>query len=200
MKLLLLLFTTSNCNNNPIPDKNKYILGISSLWILTILRNSLILMYPFISFIIISISIISPLFWYKYQLNSLLHKLDKYLVWTIAIINFKYALIKLYISTTIILLSLIVLFYYLSDLFIINKKFKYQLISHLLFRYIFFIWIYLTFYNTLSNLFLITLGYIYHNYYLYISFNKNNYLLNLIKLIFIICLYLKNDYYIKDIN
>ena len=197
---LSLLFTTSNCNNNPILDKNKYILGISSLWILTILRNSLILMYPFISFIIISISIISPLFWYKYQLNSLLHKLDKYLVWTIAIINFKYSLIKLYISTTIILLSLIVLFFYLSEYFIIKKKFTHQLISHLLFRYFFFMWIYLTFYNNLLQLSLISLGFIIHNYYLHISSNKNNYLLNLSQLLFIICLYIKNDYYIKDIN
>lgn len=200
MKLLLLLLTTSNCNNTPIPEKNKYILGLSSLWILTILRNSLLLDYSLLSFISILISIISPIFWYSYQLNSIFHKLDKILVWTIAIINLKYALIKLYISITILLFSLIIYFYYLSDFFIIKKNFKYQLISHLLFRYFFFVWIYLTFYNSLLQLSLISLGYIIHNYHLIMTINKNNYFLNLSQLLFIICLYIKNDYYIKDIN
>ena len=54
MKLSLsLLFTTTSGNTSPIPEKNKYILALSSLWILTILRNSLILLNPFLSLNII---------------------------------------------------------------------------------------------------------------------------------------------------
>jgi hypothetical protein len=158
---LSLLFTTTSGDISPIPEKNKYILGISSLWILTILRNSLILLNPYLVLIIFSISIISPLFWYKYQINSLLHKLDKLLVWIIVIINLKYAIYKLYI-----LFLLIIYFFYLSEFFIIKRKFKHQLISHLLFRYFFFIWIYLTYYNTLLQLSLISFGYLLHNIYL----------------------------------
>jgi hypothetical protein len=192
---LSLLFTTTSGDISPIPEKNKYILGISSLWILTILRNSLILLNPYLVVIIFSISIISPLFWYKYQINSLLHKLDKLLVWIIVIINLKYAIYKLYI-----LFLLIIYFFYLSEFFIIKHKFKHQLISHLLFRYFFFIWIYLTYYNTLLQLSLISFGYLLHNIYLIKTINKNNLLFNLTQLLFIICLYIKNDYYIKDIN
>jgi hypothetical protein len=192
---LSLLFTTTSGDISPIPEKNKYILGISSLWILTILRNSLILLNPYLVLIIFSISIISPLFWYKYQINSLLHKLDKLLVWIIVIINLKYAIYKLYI-----LFLLIIYFFYLSEFFIIKRKFKHQLISHLLFRYFFFIWIYLTYYNTLLQLSLISFGYLLHNIYLIKTINKNNLLFNLTQLLFIICLYIKNDYYIKDIN
>jgi hypothetical protein len=100
---LSLLFTTTSGNTSPIPETNKYILAISSLWILTILRNSLISLNPFLSLNILSISIISPLFWYNYQINSIFHKLDKLLVWIIAIINLKYAIYQLYISITILL-------------------------------------------------------------------------------------------------
>lgn len=201
MKLSLsLLFTTTSGNTSPIPETNKYILSISSLWILTILRNSLISLNPFISFCLISISIISTLFWYNYKINSIYHKLDKLLVWTIAIINLNYAIYKLYISITILLFSLIIYFFYLTEYFIINKKFKHQLISHLLFRYFFFTWVYLTYYNTLLQFSLISFGYLLHNFYLIKTINKNNYLLNLSQLLFIICLYIKNDYYIKDIN
>jgi hypothetical protein len=197
---LSLLFTTTSGNTSPIPETNKYILSISSLWILTILRNSLISLNPFISFCLISISIISTLFWYNYKINSIYHKLDKLLVWTIAIINLNYAIYKLYISITILLFSLIIYFFYLTEYFIINKKFKHQLISHLLFRYFFFTWVYLTYYNTLLQFSLISFGYLLHNFYLIKTINKNNYLLNLSQLLFIICLYIKNDYYIKDIN
>jgi len=201
MKLSLsLLFTTTSGNTSPIPEKNKYILALSSLWILTILRNSLILLNPFLSLNLISISIISTLFWYNYKINSIYHKLDKLLVWTIAIINLNYAIYKLYISITILLFSLIIYFFYLTEYFIINKKFKHQLISHLLFRYFFFTWVYLTYYNTLLRFSLISFGYLLHNFYLIKTINKNNYLLNLSQLLFIICLYIKNDYYIKDIN
>lgn len=201
MKLSLsLLFTTTSGNTSPIPETNKYILSISSLWILTILRNSLISLNPFISFCLISISIISTLFWYNYKINSIYHKLDKLLVWTIAIINLNYALYKLYISITILLFSLIIYFFYLTEYYIIKNKFKHQLISHLLFRYFFFTWIYLTYYNTLLQFSLISFGYLLHNIYLIKTINKNNYLLNLSQLLFIICLYIKNDYYIKDIN
>jgi hypothetical protein len=197
---LSLLFTTTSGNTSPIPETNKYILAISSLWILTILRNSLISLNPFLSLNILSISIISPLFWYNYQINSIFHKLDKLLVWIIAIINLKYAIYQLYISITILLFSLIIYFFYLTEYFIIKKKFKHQLISHLLFRYFFFVWVYLTYYNTLLRFSLISFGYILHNFYLIKTINKNNYLFNLSQLLFIICLYIKNDYYIKDIN
>jgi hypothetical protein len=197
---LSLLFTTTSGNTSPIPETNKYILAISSLWILTILRNSLISLNPFLSLNILSISIISPLFWYNYQINSIFHKLDKLLVWIIAIINLKYAIYQLYISITILLFSLIIYFFYLSEYFIIKKKFKHQLISHLLFRYFFFTWVYLTYYNTLLRFSLISFGYLLHNFYLIKTINKNNHLLNLSQLLFIICLYIKNDYYIKDIN
>jgi len=194
MNILSIIFKTSSCNSTPIPEKNKYILGISSLWILLLFNNSLLL-----SLNIILLSIISPIFWYKYEINSIYHKLDKLLVWTMILLNIKNALIKLYISTSIILFSLIIFFYYLSEIFIIKRKFKYQILSHLLFRYFFFIWIYLTIFNNLYNIPYITFGYIFHNYYLYLRIYKYdlyNYLYYLYQLLFFISLYLKNVYHI----
>ena len=159
-----ILFTT-NSNPTPIPNNNKFILSISSIWILTMIRHSLLISY-LMSINIFLISIVSSIFWYKYELNSIYHKLDKLFAWSIFLLNLKYALNNLHFFITINLLSLILLFYYLSEHFIIKKKFKYQLISHLLFRYFFFIWIYLTIANNYDNLSLITIGYFSHNYYL----------------------------------
>jgi len=187
MKILSLLFTTNN-DTTPIPNKNKFILGISSLWVLTLINHSLLISYLF-SINIFFISIISPIFWYKYELNSIYHKLDKLFVWSIFLLNLKYALNKLYYLVSIYLFSLIILFYYLSDYFTIKKKFKYQLISHLLFRYFFFIWIYLTIANNYNNLYLITIGYFSHNYYLsknIIKFDLYNYIYYLTQLLFLI--------------
>jgi hypothetical protein len=187
MKILSLLFTT-NIDTTPIPDNNKFILGISSLWILTLIHHSLLFSYLF-SINILLISIISPIFWYKYQLNSIYHKLDKLLVWSIALLNLKYALNKLYFFVSIYLLLLTIFFYYLSDYFTIKKKFKYQLISHLLFRYFFFLWIYLTIADNYDNLSLISIGYFSHNYYLsrnIIKYNLYNYIYYLTQILFFI--------------
>jgi len=186
MDIIPIIFKTSSCNSTPIPNKNKYILGISTLWILILFKQS-IMISSLLSLNILLLSIISPIFWYKYELNSIYHKLDKIFVWTLVFINLKIAIIKLYISTTILFFSLIILFYYFSEIFVIKKKFVYQLISHLLFRYFFFLWIYLTIFNDFSDLPLITCGYIIHNYYLYIiirKYNIYNYLYYLFQLLF----------------
>lgn len=189
MKLLPILFKTSSCNNSPIPENNKFVLGISSLWILTLIRHSPLLLFTNIFLI----SVISPIFWFKYELNSISHKLDKFFVWTIFLLNLKLALYKLYIITSISLFSLIIFFYYLSEVFTIKKQFNYQLISHLLFRYFFFIWIYLTLFNNYSKLHLITMGYMSHNYYLtkYIhNYDIYNYIYYSFQLLFIVCFYI----------
>jgi len=44
MKILSLLCTTNN-DTTPIPNKNKFILGISSLWVLTMIRHSLLIFF-----------------------------------------------------------------------------------------------------------------------------------------------------------
>lgn len=189
MKLLPLLFSTYSNNQTPIPKQNQFILGISSLWILTIVYKTSLLL----SLNIILISIISPLFWYKYKLNSIFHKLDKLLVWTIVIQNIiNYSI---YLSTSIPLISLTILFFYLSEYFIINKKFKCQLLSHLLFRYFFFIWIYINLYENLNYLSYISIGYLSHNYYLFKNirnYNLWNYIYYLSELSIIIYIYLNN--------
>jgi len=180
MKLLKLLFLTTSNNSTPLPLQNQFILGISSLWILTILPKTSLLL----SLNIIMISIISPIFWYNYQLNSIFHKLDKLLVWTITFQNL-YSLPSIQLSITLI--PLIILFFYLSEYFIIIKNFKYQIFAHLLFRYFFFIWIYLNLYNNPIHLS--------YNYYLFIyihNYNLWNYIYYLSELSVIIYIYLIN--------
>jgi hypothetical protein len=72
----LIMFYTSQDN---MPNKNKLILGTSSLWILNLIYYSFIEELYLISLLLTSVTIISSIFWYNYKINSIYHKLDNYL-------------------------------------------------------------------------------------------------------------------------
>lgn len=193
MNLIKNIFTTNMHDDTEVmPNKNKMILSISSLWILNLLshcyRNNLYIL----SFLLAPLSIISPIFWYNYKINTIYHKLDK----SIVISLFIYLLqtnyyIYYHIYKLISLVSIILTFYIISIKSCINNNYELQLYSHLSFRYFTF----LLLYNYIMNvnydndnndnnydnnnnndnnyMILITIEYIYFNNYL-IKKIKNN--------------------------
>jgi len=134
-KLVKLLFTTNTYNNYIIPQKNKYILSLASIWILPLIYKTYISNHLILSVILTKLCIISPLFWYNYKHNSLLHKIDKYL----AISCYIYLFINLHNPVFFIVNSsgLFSLFIYSEYCCIHNLKEK-QVISHLTFRMFYF--------------------------------------------------------------
>lgn len=209
MNLLSVLFSTSSNSLNPIPKKNCAILGISTLWILTIFSHNLIT-NQLLAINIILIAIISPIFWYSYKINSIPHKLDKFFVWTLMPILIPKTLQSNYLWLYIINLNFMIICFCISEISIIYKKYTYQLITHLTFRYLFFAWcFFLSMDFELDYLYfiIISISHIIHNIYLYINnfkLNIFNYLYYIHQTLSIIALheysyyYLKNDYLLKN--
>jgi len=203
MNILSILFLTSSNNNSIIPQKNKFILGISTFWILLLFYPSLFIS-PLISLNIILISIFSPLFWYFYTLNSLFHKLDKFFVWTLFLQIFPISIYNFNPLPNFLFLFSILFSFILSELSIIYNKFHYQLFFHLSFRFFFFSWIFLLFFNyNFFYLSFISFAYIFHNFHLYtilFHFDFFYYIYHIYQLLLLISLfeflYLKNDYLI----
>jgi hypothetical protein len=79
MNIIKCLFGIDNNTKREIKNKNKFILGVSSLWISSILYDCWINQFYILLFLLGSLTIISPWFWYSYHINSYLHKSDKYL-------------------------------------------------------------------------------------------------------------------------
>jgi hypothetical protein len=209
MNLLSVLFSTSSNSSNPIPVKNRAILGISTLWILTILSHNL-LKNQLLSINIIIISIISPIFWYSYKINSIPHKLDKFFVWTLIPILLPQTIKSNHLWLYITNINFMIICFCMSEISIIYKKYKYQLISHLAFRHLFFAWcFFLTMDFKLDYLYfiIISISHTIHNIYMYkkdFKLNLFNYLYYIHQTLSIIVLheysyyYLKNDYLLKN--
>ncbi len=166
-----------------LPEKNRLILGVSTSWIILLIEKALIIR-EYISIILLTnIMITSILFWYNYKINSFNHYLDKTLTKI-------YGIYLFYKDIDIIKINGILLFYLLSNYLSFKRRYNLQLLSHLLFRYIFFIWGYLNLNTNNNELQLTSIGYFTHNYYLYkIVKNNNNYLYYLFEtFVFIILL------------
>ena len=164
-----------------LPEKNRIILGTSTSWIILLIEKALIIK-EYISIILLTnIMITSILFWYNYKINSFNHYLDKTLTKI-------YGIYLFYKDIDIIKINGILLFYLLSNYLSFKRRYNLQLLSHLLFRYIFFIWGYLNL-NTNNNneLEIISIGYFTYNYYLF-RIVKNNYFYYLFETLLLIIL------------
>jgi len=179
-KLLNLLFTTNTYNNYIVPEKNKYILSLASIWILPLIYKTYITNHLILSVILTNLCIVSPLFWYNYNHNSLLHKIDKYL----AISCYIYLFIIFHNPIFFIInsLGLFSLFIY-SEYCCIHNLQNMQVISHLTFRLFYFRLVYNLTDKSTDIIYIIP--YILHNYYL-INKKKINYCKDFIYLYLII--------------
>ena len=169
-----MLFINIHDDTSFMSNKNKMILCISSLWILNLLSHSYLNNFNILSEILSIVSIISPLFWYNYKINSLYHKFDRILVISVFIylILTKYYLYY-HIRDFISIVSIIIIFYTISIKSCIQKNYDLQLYSHLLFRYFTFLLVYNYIMQNVNEIkkikyiSLITLEYIIFNIYLF---------------------------------
>jgi len=116
-----------------MPSRNRLILGTSSFWIINLIYHSYIRQLYFQTLLLSSITIISPLFWYYYIINSFYHKLDTYLSVLV--------LVNLITSNSFIYyldLLFMIKFYYLSIIFTKRQNYNIQLGCHLIFRLFFY--------------------------------------------------------------
>lgn len=201
MNIIKCLFTIDTKNKREVRNKNKLILGVSSLWISTILYDCWINQFYLLLFSLSSLTIISPCFWYSYHFNSYLHKLDKYLSISCGIYTSYYWYFYLYshIYYYLLLKSIVIGFFLMSSYFYNNSNNKYQLYSHLLFRYSYFFLVYNTIHhnnynlNNKNKLESITFNYFFNSIYLIIIIN-DNYQYDLKKYLFYCFLVLFNSY------
>lgn len=121
-------------NQDDMPYKNRLILGTSSFWIINLIYKSYLNQLYFHSFLLTSIVIISPLFWYYYKINSIYHKLDNYL----SILMLSSVILQNYLTISYIDLFILIKFYYMSLIFTLRKNYNIQLCCHLLFRLFFY--------------------------------------------------------------
>ena len=153
-----------------MPYKNRLILGTSSFWIINLIYKTYLYELYFQTFLLSSIVIISPLFWYYYKINSIYHKLDNYL----SIIMLSFVLIKNYSSISYFDLFIMIKFYYLSLIFTLRKNYNIQLWCHLLFRLFFYKILFLTIDKTYDINYDI-IKYISNNLFIFTITNNNNY-------------------------
>jgi len=178
-----------------LPIHNSRILGITSLWVLIpiIYGNN----YYLLRSSLFSCCFFSTLLWYKPINNSIYHILDVYsaYIYIIFLLYTSYKLLKFKIIC--LLLSNIIIFYSLSCYYYTNFNYIYQLINHLLFRYVCYIWSHTILFLD-YNMFIISLGYLLHIYITYNYCNLENDELYLIFCIYT-CIFIYFTYYIHFI-
>jgi hypothetical protein len=164
-------------NQDNMPNKNKLILGTSSFWIINLIYYTYLEELYLLNLLLTFITIISPIFWYNYKINSIIHKLDNLL----SILIFIYIILYNFILLSCIDIFFMLSCYFISIIFTIYKKYNIQLCFHLLFRLLFYKIIYLTINkNNITTLNNDIIKYSINNFFL-IIFTNNNY--NLIKYI-----------------
>jgi len=136
--------------DSTIIRENKIIIASTSLWLLPLLYHSFIFQWYFLSFLLTSITIVSTLFWYNYNINSIQHKLNNYLIFIcfIYISSQKYYLfynLQLYISNVSFLLTNLIL----SQNF--ELEYSFSLCTKLLYRYYFYLLIFNLIFNVNTN-------------------------------------------------
>jgi len=160
-------------NNDFYIYRDKYILGLSTLWLLVpFFYNILYSNDIYIEIIIFITTSISTIFWGYYSYNSLFHKLDNIFATSLFILLILFSYNNYYI-----LPYTCFIFYLLSNYFYKKNKKNYCLICHLIFRYIGFWWTMLIFSNLIIsfNIFIFySLFYCFHILYIYrIIYYKN---------------------------
>jgi hypothetical protein len=150
-------------------------------------------------FLLSNIIIASPVYWYNHNSYSYSYFYDLLFVNTYAILLTFYSLYKFNLYVLFIKIILVLFFYSLSDYYLKKQIFNLQLLSHVIFRYIFFIWSYIYINKDINNQYLlfVTTNYFLYNYYLYKIIKKYNiysYISHCIKILFINFSY---DYYIS---
>jgi hypothetical protein len=153
-----------------MPYKNRLILGTSSFWIINLIYKSYFNQLYFQSFLLTSIVIISPLFWYYYKINSIYHKLDNYL----SILMLSSVIIQHYLTISYFDLFILIKFYYLSLIFTHIKNYNIQLWCHLLFRLFFYKILFLTI-DKSYDIHYDIIKYITNNIIIFIFTNNNYY-------------------------
>jgi hypothetical protein len=173
------LFSFTNRKDvSNLPKKNKLILGITSLWMTIPLTHGI---FKWIEYeigvgqksliIILSCTCFSSLiFWFDARSGILFHKLDKicainYVICMIITSTFSYNNVLSMDICIFLLLSLIILFL-LGDICFKINKYDYQLIFHILFRYIGYWWGHLLLVledkNFVSAIVILSVGYFGH--------------------------------------
>ena len=162
------LFSASSTSED-MPGSSKHILGVTSLWMVVPIYHGLRAsngptLLPILLACVCTVSIV---FWSNPIWGSILHKLDKLLAWIFCSVMLYSSYSnenKLSVLTLGLIITLIVAFFLLSDLFFRLNYPTMQLISHLLFRYVFFWWsdLLMTEENSLVGFVVITIGYFGH--------------------------------------
>ncbi len=173
-----------------IPQENKLILGVSTLWLSRLIYYSYIYEYYMFMFLLSNIIFASPIYWYTHITYSYMYFYDLICVYMYGILLFYNSLYKLRVEILLTFVSLVLLFYSLSGYYLKKEKFDLQLLSHLTYRYIFFIWSYIYIDNNgnYNYLIFITTNYLLYNYYLYTQVKNYNlyiYISHCIKILFI---------------
>ena len=130
-----------------MPNRNKMILGTSTFWVLNNIYYFYLKKHYFQSFLLSSIAIASPIFWFNYEINSVAHKFDFYL----SFFTFIYTIIRYHYNIHFSDIILLINFYILSMYLTIHKEYELQLYSHLLFRCYFYKILYLAINNNDGN-------------------------------------------------
>lgn len=165
----------STSNIEDYTRKHKDILGITSFWFLFVGLCGLKNTHKYIKFCsiyIIICGILSLLFWYDPKLNSVSHLLDRYVAILYFIqfylINFcnKYKYLDFY--NKFFLFISIIAFFIISDRFLQKKGLDNAFWSHIIFRYICYIGLFIAFIEQVSINFitLFTVIYFIHIFYL----------------------------------
>uniref|UniRef100_A0A6C0CDQ9 Uncharacterized protein n=1 Tax=viral metagenome TaxID=1070528 RepID=A0A6C0CDQ9_9ZZZZ len=147
-----------------MPKRNKYILGVTSLWMMIPIINTNI---SYLSGLLGAVCAASTLFWFDPHQNSLLHKADKYLSTNFTITLFIYTIFDIINNNSSILLfsslsGTTCMFYIISYNYFESEMHNYQLIAHLLFRYSIFLWSYMIMVqskNIQNEILVVTIGY-----------------------------------------
>ena len=176
--ILALFGTKHNKNIEDIPYNNKHILGISSLWMTIPIYNGLFVFNPYpnngaylLSIILTFVCINSTVFWSNPKNNSLFHKADKYSAWVFCIAMILFTIFpgnykKIELLTFFIIVFFILIFFLSSYFCFIMNYGILQLITHLCFRYVFYLWSHLILVPTENNFVygfsVITIGHIIH--------------------------------------
>ena len=198
--IICALFSTKhNKNIENIPHNNKHILGVTSLWMTIPIYNGLFVFNPYVnngayllSIILIFVCISSTIFWSNPKNNSFFHKADKYFAWLFCIAMILFTIYpgnykKIELLTFIIIVFLILIFFLLSYFCFIMNYTILQLIAHLCFRYVFYLWSHLilvpTEINFLYGFTVITMGHIIHVILILFINKKINYWISCILLL-----------------
>lgn len=178
-----------------LPPRNKLILGVSSVWISSLIYDSYLNNLYIFMFLLSNITLASSIYWYEHNMNSKMYLYDLIFVKIYGLTLFYNSLYKFSLFILFIKLIIVLLFYILSDYSLKHNIYNLQLFSHLIFRYIFFIWsyIYINDYKNNEFLLFISINYFLYNYYLYKSIKTYNlyiYLRHCFQILFLNFVYL----------